>query len=342
MAAGLVHMGAGLTITPCARCDAPAMIHQVYSGQHLCATHLAKSIRKRVAKSLRAQLDLPSDARGPDGEPATVLICISGGKDSAVMLDMLVRILGVRRDIELVAGCVDEGIDGYRSPSMECARQLAASHDIRFETITYPELGYARMDEVVSRMPMMADAHDGARGLKPCSYCGVFRRQGLNALAERVGARWMALGHNLDDVAQSVLMNLQKGEIERIVRLAPHTESNVEGLVPRIVPLRWVPEREIHAHALASGLPIHHDDCPHAPGALRQLSRAHIAGMEAEVPGSRHGLLHAMDAIRGLWSEARPPGSHDESRACERCGETTSQAVCQACTFQAWLREAGA
>ena len=184
------------------------MIHQIYSGQHLCQSHLSKSIRKRVSKTLREQLNLPSDARDENGDPAVILVCISGGKDSAVLLDMLVRIVGSRRDVELVCGCVDEGIEGYRSPSMECAKELAESHDLRFETISYPELGYERMDAVVKSMPLMAENHKAAKGMKPCAYCGVFRRQGLNALAEQVGAKWMALGHNLDDTAQSILMNL--------------------------------------------------------------------------------------------------------------------------------------
>ena len=70
----------------------------------------------------------------------------------------------------------------------------------------------------------------------PCSYCGVFRRQGINALAEKVGADIMALGHNLDDMAQSIIMNFQKGNIERSVRLAPHTDDPIEGLAPRVVP----------------------------------------------------------------------------------------------------------
>ena len=47
----------------------------------------------------------------------------------------------------------------------------------------------------------------------PCSFCGVFRRQSLNALAEKTNAKAMALGHNLDDMAQSILMNLQKEKL---------------------------------------------------------------------------------------------------------------------------------
>ena len=332
----------GLEVQNCSRCENPATIHQIYSGQHLCGMHLSQSIKKRVSKALREQLVLPSNACDKDGNPAIILVCISGGKDSAVLLDMLVKIVGPRRDIELVCGCVDEGIDGYRSPSMECARQLAKHHGLRFETISYPDLGFERMDAVVEAMPLIGNNHREARGMKPCSYCGVFRRQGLNALAEKVGASWMALGHNLDDMAQSVLMNLQKGEMERIIRLAPHTKFPLDGLAPRIVPLRWIPEREIHAYAVGSNLPFHHDDCPHAPGALRQKHRAHIAEMEAENPGTMHGLLHSMDAIRELWASAEnPPASwkHGHARPCTNCGEPASQPICQACLFKTWLAE---
>ena len=160
----------------------------------------------------------------------------------------------------------------------------------------------------------------------------------MNALAEKVDADVMALGHNLDDMAQSILMNFQKGEIERSVRLAPHTENPIDGIAPRIVPLRWIPEQEIHAHAICQNLPIHHGDCPHAPGAMRQQSRGIVAQMESMTPGARHGLLHSLDEIRRIHRETeRNPTS--EVRNCTECGEVTSREVCQACTMKRWLAE---
>ena len=67
----------------------------------------------------------------------------------------------------------------------------------------------------------------------PCSYCGVFRRQGINALAKQVNADVVALGHNLDDMAQTVLMNMTNGDIDRTLRLAPHTDAPVDGLATK-------------------------------------------------------------------------------------------------------------
>lgn len=331
-------MAAGISVAQCSRCPKPAILHQEYSGQHYCGQHLGQSIRKRFSKELRNTLVLPKDAHHSDGRPFRILACISGGKDSAVLLDLLVDILGKRRDVEIIAGCVDEGIDGYRAPSLECARQLAESLSIEFVTMSYEEMGYERMDEVVLRMPGIGAQHSEAKGLMPCSYCGVFRRQSLNAMAEKVNADVLALGHNLDDMAQSILMNLQKGEIERSVRLAPHTDAPIEGLAPRIVPLRWVPEQEIHAHAIAKGLPIHHGECPHAPGAMRQQSRSIVAALEAQTPGARHGLLHALEQIRELHRAANPD-PHAGVTKCEECGEITSRQICQSCTMKRWLIE---
>ena len=330
-------MKGALTIQPCSQCKDQSILFQEYSGQHLCGKHLSSSIRKRVAKAIRFQINLPKDARHPDGSPFRIFVAISGGKDSAVLLSMLVDIIGQRRDVEIISGCIDEGIDGYRAPSLELARELAESLGIQFETLSYEDLGYDRMDNVVKKMPIIGENNPDAKGMMPCSYCGVFRRQGINALAEKVNADIMALGHNLDDMAQSIIMNFQKGNIERSVRLAPHTDDPIEGLAPRVVPLRWVPEQEIHAYAIYAGLPIHHGDCPHAPGAMRQLSRGIIADMETITPGSRHGLLHSLDQIRKLYREVNPTKS--DIKYCEECGEVTSRQICQACIMKHWLED---
>ena len=165
----------------------------------MCAAHLADSVRKKVSKALREQLVLPK------GKHTTILVAISGGKDSAVLLERIHENLSQRRDVTIVGGCVDEGIEGYRPPSLECAKELCESLGVRFETVSYPELGFKEMDEVAEKIIQTGDKK------APCSYCGVFRRQGINHLAERVGADVIALGHNLDDMAQTIMMNMQNG-----------------------------------------------------------------------------------------------------------------------------------
>ena len=316
---------AGLFEVPgCDKCKHPAIYHQIYSGRMMCGKHLAESIEKKTSKELRKQLTIPK------GQNFTILVAISGGKDSAVLLERIVGAIGKRPDVTIIGGCVDEGIEGYRPPSLECARQLCLDLGVRFETVSYPELGFKEMDKVVVRMEELSESK------APCSFCGVFRRQGINHLARRVNADVIALGHNLDDMAQTILMNLQNGDLERTLRLAPHTSSPIEGIAPRIVPLRWIPEQEIHLYALHRGLPIHHEECPHGSGALRFRHREMIAWMEADVPGTRHGLLRMADDVKALHSKAganRPPSPKN----CPICGEICSGTICKGCEMKKLL-----
>ena len=292
----------------------------------MCAHHLSESVRKKVSKALREQLHLPK------GKHTTILVAISGGKDSAVLLERIHDNLSKRRDVTIVGGCVDEGIAGYRPPSLECARQLCEKLGVRFETVSYPELGFKEMDEVAQKI---LDTNDKKA---PCSYCGVFRRQGINHLAERVGADVIALGHNLDDMAQTIMMNMQNGDVERTLRLAPHTNTPLEGMAPRIVPLRWVPEQEIHLYALHKNLPVHHEECPHGEGALRFRHRETIATMEADVPGTRHGLLRMADDMKKLQQMAGSSLSKIKPVKCASCGQMCSGSICKACEMKEVMR----
>ena len=317
-------MARGLSIPSCSHCAQDSIIHQRYSGQNLCAKHLEQSIRKKFNKALREQLSIPKKER------FRILVAISGGKDSAVLLERMFHAVGKIPHVEIIAGCIDEGIEGYRKPSMVCAQELCKQLGIRFESVQYTELGFEEMDKVVDIMEKTNDKKT------PCAYCGVFRRQGINQLAKKFEVDVIALGHNLDDMAQTVLMNIQNGDMERTLRLAPHTNLPIEGMIPRIVPLRWIPEKEIHLYATHKNLPLHHEDCPHGGIALRFRHRGTIAQMELEVPGTRHGLLKFADSVKQLH---RSSGGSERKlpTPCEECDEFTNGTLCKACEMKIHL-----
>ncbi len=326
----------GLEIPSCDVCGKPAVIEQAYSGRVLCGEHLVKSIRKKVAKELRKQLILKK------GKHTTIFVAISGGKDSAALLELLVDIVGVRPDVTIIAGTVDEGIAGYRPPSLQCAIDLCEQLGVEFVTISYQDLGFEEMDTVVKLIPGMTEANADAPNM-PCSYCGVFRRQGINHLARLVNADVMALGHNLDDMAQTVLMNMSNGDLERTLRLAPHTNTPIDGMPPRIVPLRWIPEQEIHLYAVYKNLPIHHEECPHARGALRWRHREMVAQMEADVPGTRHGLVRMADNVKELRNQVLDLGGKglrpSPPKQCPACISMTSNDRCKACEMREMVKQ---
>jgi uncharacterized protein (TIGR00269 family) len=296
----------------CDRCAGPAVEWVRYSGEHLCRDHFLVFVERRVKRELRTQVDLRGGAR--------IAVGMSGGKDSSTTAVLLSDFLHDRRDVELVGITVDEGIASYRPGGIVAARALCARLQIPHHLLAYAETAGHTMDEIVSTDP----------GAIPCSYCGPFRRQALNRAAREVDADYVATGLNLDDTAQSILMNVARGDIEKLARLGPH-EVRQPGLVPRIQPLRMIPEKEVFLYALLRGIPFHDATCPYAERAQRGRFRELLYRLEEDSPGTRHAIVSGYDQMRPLLQKQFPPTA---LRACARCGEPTVHEVCKACDLR--------
>jgi uncharacterized protein (TIGR00269 family) len=300
----------------CDRCGEPAVTHIRYSGAHLCARHFSEYVERRVKREIRAQLELK-------GRPTKIAVGLSGGKDSSTALVLLHRFLGQRPDVTIEAITVDEGIEGYRPPSLETARVLCGALGVRHHVTSYREVVGFEMDRVV-RLDSAAI---------PCSYCGVFRRHGLNRKAREIGADYLATGLNLDDTAESILMNVARGDVEKLARLGPHDEVQ-PGLVPRLQPLRMIPELEVYLYAFLKGIRFHDANCPYAERAQRGRFKEIVHRLEAESPGTRHATVRGYDQMREVLKTAWPAAP---LRSCTRCGEPTINNECKACTLREHL-----
>lgn len=296
------------------RCDSCALAAVTlipYSGAHMCRAHFAGFVERRAKAEIRRQLPHPSGAR--------IGVAVSGGKDSLACLQILHDVLGTRRDVELLALTVDEGIAGYRAGGVEAASALCKQLAVEHRVVRFADAFGTTTDEIVLLQPDTA----------PCASCGVLRRSALNRAAGESACTHLATGHNLDDVAQTVLMNVARADVVRLARLGPHLAPPTDGMVPRLMPLRRIPEREVALYALIRGLPAHIAECPHSRDANRQLYRELVLRMEAAEPGTRHRLLAFHDRLapmlRSLPSEP--------VRACRECGQPASGDVCKACQY---------
>ena len=294
-------------------CGAPSVHHARYSGEHLCEAHFVESVERRVRREVRKQ--------GPFRKDARIAVALSGGKDSVVTLRLLHETFASNPRVEVVAVTVDEGIAGYRPPSIDVARKHCEELGVRHEVLSYEETAGITMDGVA--------AHP-QRTMLPCAYCGVLRRRNLNEAAQRVGATHLATGHNLDDTAQSVLMNHLRADYDRMSRMAPHQAERVQdGLVPRILPLRMIPEKEVALYAILKGYAYHDGECPYAAEATRGRYRDLLLSLEDAEPGTRHALIAGYDRLAPLlWARDTP-----RARPCATCGEPTSGATCRACAL---------
>jgi uncharacterized protein (TIGR00269 family) len=178
-------------------------------------------------------------------------------------------------------------------------------------------------------------------GMAPCAYCGVFRRRLLGEYARDLGADLLLTGHNLDDEAETALMNVLEGDVDRMAdhfdaSLGPLADRDDSGpFVPRAKPLRDVPENEVALYAHVADLPAHLAECPHAEASYRAEIRDLLLALEDDHPGTRHSVLSGYEELAALAARARredgDPDGDDALGECERCGAPTGRTVCRAC-----------
>jgi len=223
-------------------------------------------------------------------EGETVAIGASGGKDSTVLAHVLYELNKKHQlHLNLVLVAIDEGIDGYRDLSLERVKETAATLSLPLLISSYEELfsGWS-MDKVVT-------AAGGPRNA--CSFCGIFRRQALDRAAAKVGAKSLAVGHNADDVAETILMNLLRGDIARLGRCASIITGSGAGGIRRVRPLIFTFEKEIVNYAHHSKLAYHATDCTYSPAAYRGFLRELLKDVEMVRP------MALLDLIRSasMW-----------------------------------------
>lgn len=290
----------------CSLCRERAILSQPYFKRHLCQDHFIEDFERRVAETI--------EKNGMVEEGERIAVAVSGGKDSTALLFCLHRILA-GRDVEMVAVTVDEGIAGYRDDTIKAARAISEQLGVEQEVVSFREMYGYDLDEMVV-----------GKKVAPCTYCGVFRKNALNRAAKRLGASKVATGHNLDDEAQSVMMNYLKGDMERLMRFRPRREQ--PGLVPRIKPLRDIPEKEIALYCMVNGVYTESRECPYAQLSLRSDVRDMMNSLENLFPGTRQSTLQGYEKIAQIAGEN---WAQIELGKCQGCGEPCVGKMCKAC-----------
>ena len=290
------------------------MYYQRHSGRHLCRNHFIKDFEKRVRYAIKKYKMIESGDR--------VAIALSGGKDSVALAFVLRRLYRRRKDVEFLAITIDEGIEGYRPPTVEIAKEITRLLGMEHHIISFKEDFGMTLDEMVK----LGDK-------KPCTYCGVFRKYLLNKTARQLGATKLAMGHNLDDETQTILLNFLQSDIERLARLVPQRMQ--KGLVMRVKPFREVYEREVVVYNLLFNLPMDMNECPYSHFPVRAPVRDFLYDFENKYPGRKYSVMRSFEALIPCLKEMYP---QIELNACERCGEPTPSVVCQACILKEELQ----
>jgi tRNA 2-thiocytidine biosynthesis protein TtcA len=205
-----------------------------------------------------------------------VMVCLSGGKDSYTLLDVL---LSLQRSapvsFHLVAVNLDQKQPGFPAQVLpEYLSGLGVPYEI-LEQDTY---------SVVRRVV--------PEGRTMCGLCSRLRRGRLYRYAVENGITKIALGHHRDDIVETLFLNMFFGG--RLKAMPPKLLSE-DGRHVVIRPLAYVPEREIDRYARARGFPI--IPCKLC-GAQENLQRVQVKQMladwEREHPGRTETIFAAM------------------------------------------------
>ncbi|MDE6599074.1 MAG: tRNA 2-thiocytidine biosynthesis TtcA family protein [Oscillospiraceae bacterium] len=188
-----------------------------------------------------------------------IAVGVSGGKDSLVLLEGLVRLkrfIGI--DYEVTAITLDPrfgGTDGDYSSVEEMCRRLG-------------------VDFILKRTHIGEIVFDIRHETNPCSLCARMRRGALHDAAKEAGCNKIALGHNYDDAVETFVMNLfNEG---RLGCFAPKSYLSRKDIT-MIRPLVFAPEKEVRNAAKRCGLNVVKSKCPADGHTSREVTKQFLA-----------------------------------------------------------------
>ena len=236
------------------------------------ANKLAKRLRRRVGDAI---VDF-----GMIGEGDRVMVCLSGGKDSYGMLDVLMALQEKAPvSFELIAVNLDQKQPGFPEDVLP---EYLTARGVPFRIVEQDT--YSIVKRVIPE------------GKTMCSLCSRLRRGVLYRVAGELGATKIALGHHRDDILATFFLNLfYAGKLKAM----PAKLVSDDGKHVVIRPLAYVPEADLAAYAELKQFPIIPCTlCGSQTNLQRQVVGAMLRDWQKKHPGRIESILRALSDVR--------------------------------------------
>ncbi len=208
-----------------------------------------------------------------------VMVCVSGGKDSYGMLDILLNLQkSAPIDFEIIAVNLDQKQPGFPEEVLpEYLGKLGVPFHI-LEKDTY--------SIVKSVIP---------EGKTTCGLCSRLRRGNLYGFAEQIGATKIALGHHRDDIIETLFLNMFHGGVLKAMppKLLSDDKRNIV-----IRPLAYCKEKDLARYAQVKGFPIIPCNlCGSQENLQRQAVKAMLQDWQRQYPGRVESIFGAIGNV---------------------------------------------
>jgi tRNA 2-thiocytidine biosynthesis protein TtcA len=212
-----------------------------------------------------------------DGD--TVLVCMSGGKDSHAMLMILLALQErAPTDFKLIAMNLDQKQPGFPADVLPAYFEKLG--------VDYRIVNADTYSIVKEKIP---------EGKTTCSLCSRLRRGVIYTTAKELGANKIALGHHRDDIVETLFLNLFFGAKMKAMppKLATNDKQNIV-----IRPLAYCSEKDIASYARQMAFPIIPCDlCGSQENLQRQKVKDMLQGWEREQPGRINNIFRAIGNV---------------------------------------------
>ena len=244
-----------------------------------------------------------------------IVAAVSGGKDSTTTLYLLKKF-----GFNVEALFVDLHLKGFSEVNKKLVAKFCREQGIKLHILAFrKEFGHS--------MCYIRDALGKKYG--SCTVCGVLRRWLINKKARELGANKLATGHNLDDEAQTLMMNRAKNNPALNINLGPKTSRVTDKkFVQRIKPLYFCPEKDVKKYSMLMNLPANYDKCPCAYLAYRMKFREKMKSIE-----DREKVRLVKSFLEKLPQLRKECKTKEKLNYCKSCGEPARKETCRACTL---------